>query len=102
MQKYKELLLMEREYANPSNGEKATLDYLIARQINEPDGSYFYYDMEANHYYIYDFDGDGEQELCVEVVAPVSISGTKQGVLVSWEEQGRYLAETEERNIWMF
>ena len=43
LQKYKELLLMEREYLNPSNGEKATLDSLIARQINEPDGSHLYY-----------------------------------------------------------
>ena len=72
LQKYKELLLMEREYVTP-NGQKATLDSLIARQINEHDGSYFYYDMETNFYYVYDFDGDGAQELCVEVLAPVNI-----------------------------
>lgn len=94
LQKYKELLLMEREYLNPSNGEKATLDSLIARQINEPDGSHLYYDMEANHYYIYDFDGDGAQELCVEVIAPVSIYVFKYDVqndeVYLWYETGSY------------
>lgn len=73
LQKYRELLLMEREYVNRANGEQATLDHLISRQINEPDASYLYYDMESNNYYIYDFDGDGAQELCIELIAPVSI-----------------------------
>lgn len=68
LQKYRELLLMEREYVNRANGEQATLDHLISRQINEPDGSYLYYDMETNNYYIYDFDGDGAQELCIELI----------------------------------
>lgn len=94
LQKYKELLLLEREYVNPSDGERATLDSLIARQINEPDGSHFYYDMEINHYYIYDFDGDGAQELCVEVVAPVSIYIFKYDVqndeVYLWYETGSF------------
>ncbi len=94
LQKYKELLLLEREYVTPSNGQKATLDSLIARQINEPDGSHLYYDMEINHYYIYDYDGDGAQELCVEVIAPANIYVFKYDVqndeIYLWYETGSY------------
>lgn len=62
-EKFKEFLLLERNFLNSETGEILSLKDFSSIKI--PDGVSYTYDMENYEYYFFDMDGDGGWELCI-------------------------------------
>ncbi len=62
-EKFKEFLLLERNFLNSETGEILSLEDFPP--IKVPDGISCTYDMESYKYYFFDMDGDGGWELCI-------------------------------------
>lgn len=62
-EKFKEFLLLERDFLNSETGEILSLKDFSP--IKVPDGISNTYDMENYEYYFFDMDGDGGWELCI-------------------------------------